>query len=612
MNTEGLTTLSNYALGTTPFPANTKIELVNNKRVKITLPAGHGLTGTHTINVAGTLKDLAGNAIGGLYGASTNTITFGTPTTFTITPVANSLKLVAANQLQFEVPTELSAADASKFAVSATGVTGAAATISSVTYVNNNGKAIVTVTLNENLATTDLANIVSLTINADALTNSVGTKLSGTTTFSNSAGHVQDKLAPAIKSVTTKTVNTVEISFSEPINKDSVSIASFTVAGNTVTGINWNTNADVLTLTLKDAIETDAKPALTQAVSLQDASANVLAAGTAVKATVDGIAPVIKSAVLSADKKQVTVTFSEAVSTDNSGSFVALVPADFTLSLTGFTGTFTVDHKQATANQAVLTLSAAATGAKSTDTIAASPNSIYDLSKNAMATTPKTISGGIVVTGVGGSITTVIDGTADTPAVKASLTEQGITFTAVSEVKAEGKAITVELKDPSGNDQPLSVVVTGTNVVVNLATDNTGAITSTATDVVTAINALTGTERIITASGTGATPLTAKGPQNLSGGADFVAGNKEKATLTITGPATATGTINVTLTNPAVSVDVQVTTGQTAAQVAANVAAALNGKVAGYTVTNAGTADVVIEATTSGDKPNMTATVTDK
>ena len=40
MNTDGLTTLSNYGLSTNGvvFPATTKVELVNNKRVKITLP----------------------------------------------------------------------------------------------------------------------------------------------------------------------------------------------------------------------------------------------------------------------------------------------------------------------------------------------------------------------------------------------------------------------------------------------------------------------------------------------------------------------------------------------------------------------------------------------
>jgi hypothetical protein len=52
-----------------------------------------------------------------------------------------------------------------------------------------------------------------------------------------------------------------------------------------------------------------------------------------------------------------------------------------------------------------------------------------------------------------------------------------------------GNDLTVELADPGAADQPLSVTVTGNAVRVGLATDATGAVTSTAAQVVAALNA---------------------------------------------------------------------------------------------------------------------------
>jgi hypothetical protein len=52
-----------------------------------------------------------------------------------------------------------------------------------------------------------------------------------------------------------------------------------------------------------------------------------------------------------------------------------------------------------------------------------------------------------------------------------------------------GNDITAEFKDPGASNAPLSVSVTGKDIVVNLATDATGAITSTAAQIVAAINA---------------------------------------------------------------------------------------------------------------------------
>ncbi|MFF7898869.1 M14 family metallopeptidase [Streptomyces sp. NPDC088817] len=93
-----------------------------------------------------------------------------------------------------------------------------------------------------------------------------------------------------------------------------------------------------------------------------------------------------------------------------------------------------------------------------------------------------------------------------------------------------GNDLSITLKNPGANNAPLSVAVNGKEFVVNLATDASGAITSTAGQVVNAINANAAVSRLVTASlyrtsnGTGvvaaapATPLTdgLKAPASVS------------------------------------------------------------------------------------------------
>jgi hypothetical protein len=59
----------------------------------------------------------------------------------------------------------------------------------------------------------------------------------------------------------------------------------------------------------------------------------------------------------------------------------------------------------------------------------------------------------------------------------------------VARATGDQSAVTIALVDPSANDADLGVEVTGTDIVVNLATDGSGAITSTADEVIAAINA---------------------------------------------------------------------------------------------------------------------------
>lgn len=97
-----------------------------------------------------------------------------------------------------------------------------------------------------------------------------------------------------------------------------------------------------------------------------------------------------------------------------------------------------------------------------------------------------------------------------------------ITYAAVTAGKA-GNNITVQHKDPKANSQALSVVVVGTAITVNLATDVAGAITSTAALVIAAITASAPAALLIaaantsTSTGIGVVGATVK-VQPLSGG----------------------------------------------------------------------------------------------
>jgi len=88
----------------------------------------------------------------------------------------------------------------------------------------------------------------------------------------------------------------------------------------------------------------------------------------------------------------------------------------------------------------------------------------------------------------------VVNADAPVSAVQASAAvnptgdDNGLTFTA-REYGTGGNSITITYADPGGNDAALSVNVAGKSIVVSLATDENGAITSTAAQVKAAIEA---------------------------------------------------------------------------------------------------------------------------
>jgi hypothetical protein len=101
----------------------------------------------------------------------------------------------------------------------------------------------------------------------------------------------------------------------------------------------------------------------------------------------------------------------------------------------------------------------------------------------------------------------------------ASLVNQGITYTSNQSGRV-GNEISVELIDPSANDEPLAVSVVGDAIEVTLATDSLGAITTTATQLVAALNALSSVTNLVSVSGSGAIALSDIAATNLSGGAN--------------------------------------------------------------------------------------------
>jgi Zinc carboxypeptidase/Chitobiase/beta-hexosaminidase C-terminal domain len=63
-----------------------------------------------------------------------------------------------------------------------------------------------------------------------------------------------------------------------------------------------------------------------------------------------------------------------------------------------------------------------------------------------------------------------------------------------------GDLVTAEFRNPGANSSPLSVAVTGMDILVNLGTDGTGALNSTAAQVVDAINASPAASALVTAN----------------------------------------------------------------------------------------------------------------
>ncbi|MBW2672312.1 MAG: hypothetical protein JRD89_02700 [Deltaproteobacteria bacterium] len=112
-----------------------------------------------------------------------------------------------------------------------------------------------------------------------------------------------------------------------------------------------------------------------------------------------------------------------------------------------------------------------------------------------------------------------------------------------------GNDISVELVDPNGNDQSLAVTVTGNKISVSLATDSGGAITSTAANIIAAIEGDAGANALVTVAnagesdGTGVVSPVAE--TALSGGVDVTPNSIVARALEDLNPTSEDGRINV-------------------------------------------------------------------
>uniref|UniRef100_A0A6H1Z7Q0 Flagellin n=1 Tax=viral metagenome TaxID=1070528 RepID=A0A6H1Z7Q0_9ZZZZ len=84
-----------------------------------------------------------------------------------------------------------------------------------------------------------------------------------------------------------------------------------------------------------------------------------------------------------------------------------------------------------------------------------------------------------------------------------------------------GNSITIAYIDPETVDQLLTVTVTGTDIVVSLATDGVPDIISTADEVVAAINAHPAASALVDATSIETGVMVAMGETNLAGGIDM-------------------------------------------------------------------------------------------
>lgn len=157
-----------------------------------------------------------------------------------------------------------------------------------------------------------------------------------------------------------------------------------------------------------------------------------------------------------------------------------------------------------------------------------------------------------VSTDDGTDITTIDFSLATTAAVKAAYTtsmtgaNNDIVITAVTAGTA-GNAIDFTMTDPNAASQPLTVTTTGSAIVVSLATNSEKAITSTANQVIAAVNGDYLAQKLVkltlSGSDTGATAVTALSKVDLAdgaaGGVISSTGDTIKATLAASAAASA-------------------------------------------------------------------------
>ncbi|MBU8713633.1 hypothetical protein KM924_14075 [Brevibacillus parabrevis] len=234
--------VNNYRLasatGTNPsaLPAGTTISIgADGKSVVINFPTA--VAGLGTGNLAGVLvgqvRDLAGNPTDSL----SNLVTIATADLTGASIIADSVKAISKNTIQFKLNANLNAIDVNKFTIDGVQATGA-------TYVNGAGESTVTVTAPADKWQTDLSDLDAnaIQIAQGGLTNDQN--VSNGSTITVAKADVADYVAPTIvtREIADTNANgkydTVTVTFSEALQASSVAFDSFTVEGYTVLDVN--------------------------------------------------------------------------------------------------------------------------------------------------------------------------------------------------------------------------------------------------------------------------------------------------------------------------------------------------------------------------------------
>lgn len=290
MNETDITAKSSYLVavstatpGFKPLGDNDKVELVSNKKVKITWNDNNLVAGQADVQI-GAVKDLAGKRL-------------GDETTF-VTTISNipaselnlyDAQLIAANKIKIIFNKEIGSFDPGEFAIRQTGgsITSPAYAFTSVesNVVNGDGRSEVVLVLDADVKY-DAKDNEAQTLKVITTGGAINTKSVELTVLkSNDSKAIADKLAPVVDKIVITSGTAIYVYFKENLNKltfAGAGVNGFSVAGGTLTSValaNPNADGNVVILTGTDfTVNTDVSYNGTNGI--KDLNDNALAAFT--------------------------------------------------------------------------------------------------------------------------------------------------------------------------------------------------------------------------------------------------------------------------------------------------------------------------------------------
>mgnify|MGYP000380044823 CR=1 FL=1 len=284
MNSDDILNLGNYAVGTTYLSDDKvtasvtdggKAVLLNFKNAeKIKLDEIVNVSGKIEITV-GRVRDAAGN-----YSKLSTTVVC-TPFVGGIT--IESVEAVNKTTLVVKLSDALNKFDKDDFEVFYEKEENSKEVIATagVIFENVDGKGVLTYTLADGVELDTTGKYKNKDVYVSVIASESAIKSENAFGIKLEAGSNQaaiDKIPAEIASVAKSGTKALVITFTEEIKKDTVSKYTFTVDGNTVTGISWDTDGTVLSdkvLTLQLEKELGSKVTVRQVLNIEDSKGNV-------------------------------------------------------------------------------------------------------------------------------------------------------------------------------------------------------------------------------------------------------------------------------------------------------------------------------------------------